>query len=350
MLNLEDVHEFIYENCENVTTSKHGLHFHARCPLCMDSQKSAIKKRFHIEYGDDNCKYHCFNCEQSGDFYTLYSILKGLDKTEAWKKYHNFNDVESIWKHHKPIPTEQKLPQQNCNWIKSFCLSVNDEPDGYIQSKYIDILRQFIDDRKISINVLIAYNGPFKDRIIIPIYDGDDIVYFQGRSIDGSDPKYLNPSIEKQDIIFNKDNFIDGPIFITEGILDAQSIGHNGTCCLGREITDDFLAKLYSYSDDLIIVLDNDQAGMDSLKKIFKESMYKNKLRYFLMPKYYKNMNDINKLDMSSDVDVDKFIIENSYSLWKAAIKLEMEMWRHETNGNWQGHYNSRRGEQHRVM
>jgi len=228
MLRLEDVYDFVYENCENVSTSKHGIHFHTKCPICMDSAKSNHKKRFHIEYTDDNCKYHCFNCNRSGDFYKFYSILKGIDKSAAWKKYHDFNDIKDIWKHHAPVVEQQiKTTSGNCNWILNDCLST--KPVGYIQSQYFKLLNEFVDHRKINVEVFIAYKGRYKNRIIIPVYDGTDIIYFQGRAVDGSEPKYLNPSVEKQSIIFNKDNFKAGPIFITEGILDAQSIGHNGT-------------------------------------------------------------------------------------------------------------------------
>ena len=334
MLELEDVRNFVYATCENVSTSKGGTHFHARCPLCMDSEKSKSKKRFHLEYTDDNCKYHCFNCDQKGDFYGLYSTLKSIDRDKVWKLYHNFNDIKSIWKHHQTeLIVEQPKQTDNFNWILSDCLTVNDVPDGYIQTKYLESLKQFIEHRKINIDVFVACRGIYQNRIIIPIYEGSDIVFFQARAVDGRQPKYLNSVTSKQDIIFNKDNFVkDDPIFVTEGVLDAQSIGNNGTTCLDREIIDDFIEKLFEYSDKLYIVLDNDQSGMESLRKLIKTSKYRNKLNYFLINRYYKQYKDINMLVMNTDIEVQQYIINNSYSMGKTAAKLMMEKWRNEDN------------------
>jgi len=214
----------------------------------------------------------------------------------------------------KPSIEEQK---ENFNWIKKDCIHVNDTVDGYINTLYHGILKKFIEDRRITTDIFIAYKGRFKDRIIIPIYEGGNIIYFQGRTINGNDIKYLNPVSDKQNIIFNKDNFIQNkPIFITEGIIDAMSISVNATTCLGKEISDEFLSKLYEYTDSIYIVLDNDEDGISSLKKIIETSKYNQKLNYFIMPFNFDNHVDINSIKMGNyDIDIENFIVENSYTI-----------------------------------
>jgi len=342
MLTINSVSDFVYENCDKVSVSKNGEHFHTRCPLCGDSSKSRSKKRFHIEYTDDNCKYHCFNCSETGDFYKLYSILKNVSRKQAWKEYHVYNSKQ-IKQHIKSEKIQSKKNTKdlqkiiNISWIKNNCLSTNDIPTGYIQQNYINILKKFISDRKISIPVFIAYRGRYKDRIIIPIYDGDDIVYFQGRTINNNDTKYLNPSIDKSLIVFNKGNFVKSePVFITEGILDAQSIGNNGTCCLGKSITDKFLDIIYKYTKDIYIVLDNDEDGKASLKSLMKTSKHRQNLKYFVMPYAFQHIKDINELLNTYDnININEFIIDNSYSLGNVISKLKWGEKINEIDDNW---------------
>jgi len=327
MLTINNVSDFVYENCDKISVSKNGEHFHTRCPLCGDSSKSKSKKRFHIEYTDDNCKYHCFNCDEAGDFYKLYSIIKGISRKQAWKEHHIYDSkqIKQFLKNDKPVLKKTVTALSTVSWIMDDCLSIEDTPTGYMQKKYITILKKFIDDRMIKIPVFISYKGRYKDRIIMPIYDGDDMIYFQGRTINGSDPKYLNPSIDKSLIVFNRDSFVKGqPIFITEGLLDAQSIGNNGTCCLGKNITDDFLDIIYKYTKDIYIVLDNDEDGKEALKKLLKTSKYSQKLKYFVMPYEYQHIKDINKYIVTySESDVVDFIQSNSYSLGNAISRLK---------------------------
>ena len=347
MLTIDNVSDFVYETCSKVSVSRNGTHFHARCPLCGDSKKSQSKKRFHIEYTDDNCRYNCFNCSRKGDFYGLYAEFKGMSRQEAWKKFHKYNSDQAKSRLNKKEHKDQpKISNDTTyfNWIKDDCLCINDKPNGYIQTKYYDVLKQFIDDRIINIVIYIAYKGKFKDRIIIPIYDGDDIVYFQGRTINDNDVKYLNPVADKQSIIFNKDNFIQGePIYITEGIIDAQSIGNNATCCLGKEISDEFLDTLYEYTDDVYIVLDNDEDGIKSLEKLMKTSKYNQKLYYFLMPLSFSGYKDINMIVVDhKNIDIVKFVTQNSHSIGKTVSRLKWRRRTNEVDENWHGHNNSR--------
>lgn len=348
MLTLTNVSTFVYENCNNVSTSKGGAHFHTRCPLCGDSKQSLSKKRFHIEFEDDNCKYNCFNCGRSGDFYGIYSEFKGMSRKEAWKKFHTYNSdsIKSMIKPKKIIEQPKTiLKSTNFNWILDDCISMDDNPHGYISTQYYNILKQFIIDRKIKIPIFIAYKGKFKDRIILPIYDGEDIIYFQGRTINGNDNKYFNPKVEKQNIIFNKNKFIKNkPIFITEGIIDAQSINNNTTCCLGKEINDDFLDILYTYTNDIYVVLDNDEDGIKSLKKLMERSKHNQKLNYFLMPLDFIEYKDINMIvvDKTNKIEIVEFIMTNSYSIGKTLSNLKWRDKLNEINKGWNRHNNSR--------
>lgn len=335
MLDLEFVSNFLYANLDKVSVkpNKNGREFIARCPLCGDSKKSLTKRRFHLKYENENkIVYICFNCHKTGSFIELYSILNGISISEAFKtlKKVKFDSIKQVLKKKKAEKVVSNNPNeivfQEFSDILKDCLSVNSIPDGIMQSKLLNCLKSFINDRKIdkSYPLYVAYRGYWKNRIIIPIYDNNNLVYFQGRAIFQSDNKYLNPKSEKKNIILNKNNFSrDKYIVICEGIFDALSIGPQGTICLGASIDDKFIKKVAEYTDvGIIIALDNDKTGKEQLLKTINESIYRNKLKYFIFPNKYNHIKDLNELKIEDEkINIYDFIVKNSYNNISAKLK-----------------------------
>lgn len=302
----------------------YGSSVHARCPFCGDSKISKMKKRFHFSYKNNNGIFHCFNCDVSGDFYTLYSMLTNISRQEAWRKFNSYNKKEILNKL-KPVTESTSVKiKENFNWILQDCFFVDTVPTGHLDKRYVDVLNKFIKKRHITIPVYICYKGKYKDRIIIPVFDKDDIVFFQGRSI-FKNPliKYLNPVGDKKAIIYNKDQLSKETVYITEGILDAQSI-KNGTCVMGKEISDEWLTLLIKEvsPEKICIVLDNDEAGKEAMSKIIKNSKYRKLLHYFVMPDEMGHIKDINSLQMEYPaMDINGFIDANTFPYWKICLK-----------------------------
>lgn len=322
MITLDVVSNFVYEICENVTTSKNGTHFLARCPICGDSKKSNRKRRFNLQYSNGQAYYHCFNCDESGTFLQLYSIRNGVTISQALKDLTTYDPDYLTQKlsDRKRKKVIEDIENDNFNHILEDCIDQYEVVDSIIQKSYQVTLQDFISTRCIPDNypLYIAYRGKYQGRIIIPIQDeNNDIIYFQGRASDKSMmPKYDNPTLQKGDVILNKPNFDrDKYIIITEGLLDAIVIGDQGTTCLGTYITDDFIKELFKLTDKgVIIALDNDDAGYKGVLKFIKESIFCNKVRYFMFPRKY-NYDDINKYVMeNSDSNVYQFVIDNTYS------------------------------------
>ena len=320
------VNDFVYEYCSNITYNNNK--WHCRCPLCGDSKKSITKKRFHISYNNGTPVYNCFNCNDGGSFISLYMRLKGLSYQEAYQELFKYDSNKIIKKLSKSTLIKQKSklkPIINYNHILDNCIKT--EQKGIIYNRYNKILQDFITSRKIphTIKLYICFTGYFKDRIIIPIYDeNDDIIFFQGRCIKPKqEPKYLMPNTEKSHIIYNKPNFDKNEsIIVTEGLIDAFMIGNQGTTCLGSSITDIFLDELYKLTDkDVVICLDNDEAGKVSLKKLLKESKYRNKLKFFVYPSQFQTHKDLNEIIVNNDINnVYQFVINNSYKAFKINI------------------------------
>lgn len=162
------------------------------------------------------------------------------------------------------------------------------------------------------------YNDYFKNRIIFPIYNFDNILIgFSGRTIDDNNIKYLNSKtnsiFNKKNIIYNfsnlKDNKINS-IFILEGLFDLMSLYQrcniNGVAFLGIDYNPNNILKIISYSRDIVLGLDNDKAGIDTtinllislLKnniypKILDYGKYKDINEYITNNKQFNNIKDI---------------------------------------------------------
>lgn len=332
MLSLDFVSQFVYENLSQVTTSQNGTHFHARCILCGDSKKSLSKKRFHLDFNDGNPIYHCFNCSESGSFLQLYSQLKGLSISQAKKDLYKFNPNNLIQQlsHRKSSKVIKEIEHTDHSYIIEDCVSEDRVIDSIVYKSWVNILSEFRESRYIpkQYDLFLAYKGNYKNRIIVPIYDEDgNMIYFQARKVPNTNvqPKYKNPTLKKGDIIFNKHLFKrDKSIIVTEGLIDAKMIGDQGTSCLGSEITNDFIKRLYSMTDEnVVIAFDNDEPGSEALNKFMKGNKYSKRVFYFLTPPEYKDCKDINScvVKRSSVEGIYEFVMKNSYS-YPAAYTL----------------------------
>jgi DNA primase len=126
-----------------------------------------------------------------------------------------------------------------------------------------------------------GYYDTFRHRIIFPIYDlKGDVVAFGGRSIDGTDPKYLN---SPETLIFNKRKVLyglykaknaikeSGYALFMEGYMDvitAHVYGiSNVIAPLGTAFTQEHGKLIKRFVEDVVLVFDSDQAGIKAAKK-----------------------------------------------------------------------------------
>lgn len=326
------ISEMLYDKCQNVITKPNK--WICRCPLCGDSTTKKNARRFYINYYQpyDTYMYKCYRCGESNNLYMLYSILYDVSYKEAKiflddAKY----DAKNIKNH---LNNVHDIPKEEVNNtldidLKNDCYDVDDSPDSLLGRSLVKKLKAFIKKRKIDNNLFIAHSGRYKSRIIIPVINDNKLEYFQGRSLYNEIlPKYLNPHVEKTNIIFNKNSIsFDRDIIVTEGLIDAMSIGLQCTSTLGADISDEKLEQLFNLTKHTVIVCtDNDDAGKKSISRIFEKSKYHKILKYFIMPKKFSHIKDINELLLSGyPHDMENFIIENSHSYFytKSFLKVK---------------------------
>src|SRR5207245_6636244 len=123
-----------------------------------------------------------------------------------------------------------------------------------------------------------GYYDRFRNRLMIPIHsETGALVGFGGRSLDGSDPKYLNsPESElfnKSRLLYNlhrsKDAMrrIDRAILV-EGYFDSIALDHAGVpgvvASMGTSLTTGQASLLRRYTTRVVIAYDGDDAGRNA--------------------------------------------------------------------------------------
>lgn len=157
---------------------------------------------------------------------------------------------------------------------------------NYLKSRGITdwIIKEF--------NIGYTTKGPFYNRIIIPSYDIEDkLNYFIARWFpkEYNKLKYINPTAEKQQIIFNENKINwDSTIYIVEGVTDHIVIP-NSIPLLGKIISDKLLEELHDKAQSLIvIVLDGD--AYEDAKILYKKLSFGDllgRIRICLPPEDY---------------------------------------------------------------
>lgn len=121
-----------------------------------------------------------------------------------------------------------------------------------------------------------GYYDRFRCRILFPIFDiSGRVIGFGGRSMDGSEPKYLN---SPESVLFKKSESLYGlsaakrwirdadEALIVEGYMDLLSLHQagvkNSVATLGTALTSGHLRLLKRFTGDIVTVFDADQAGV----------------------------------------------------------------------------------------
>lgn len=104
------------------------------------------------------------------------------------------------------------------------------------------------------------------DRVVMPVYNGTELVYWQARGFSADRPKYINPSIDRQKLVAKYGS--GGPaVVLTEDNLSAYKVGKvcEAWSLMGTTLTDSVLADLIGLGKPVLIMLDPDAGGTKGL-------------------------------------------------------------------------------------
>jgi len=123
-----------------------------------------------------------------------------------------------------------------------------------------------------DISVLGIYYCVRLQRVVIPIKDQRDaLVFWQARSFDPERPKYINPLVDKSNVI---PRFGTGKtIVLTEDILSAWKVGGVAPTIslLGTSLAQPLYARLLTERKPISIWLDPDAPGRKAANKIYQQ-------------------------------------------------------------------------------
>ncbi len=256
--------------------------------------------------------YHCFGCGNGGDAFTFLVRYENISFQESMRilakkagvtlKAHQSSPVQTGEKegllnlHREALSFYQQNLAKHANaraYLKGRGIEDTDQKKfslGYALNSWNGLLNYLArkghkPERVIKAGLAVqgakGVYDTFRDRIIFPIYDlKGDVTAFGGRSIDGSEPKYLN---SPETLIFHKSRTLygldrakdtvksTGHVLFMEGYLDVI-IAHiygftNAVAPLGTAVTPEHAKLIKRFTEEAVLAFDSDRAGINAAMK-----------------------------------------------------------------------------------
>lgn len=197
----------------------------------------------HKEAGFDA---HCWRCNEPGFIAHRVSLAQRIERLRQVR-----HAAESATASPElPAPQEwdpQKWPSYASVWLYKAGMSNDD----------IEALRFYYCERL--------------DRVVMPLYDGDRVLYWQARGFDKRLPKYINPMVDRSRLLFKAGT---GPVLVlTEDILSAYKVGRvtAAWALMGTSISDALLSMIAAQNKPIRIMLDPDAGGETGRRKALRK-------------------------------------------------------------------------------
>jgi len=251
--------------------SSNGINFDVRCPVCAPTD--ATKKKLSIR--TDTSANHCWVCGwKSRTIVPLIRKYGSQSQLEMYKEFFGATVPNDLVTGEKQLDQKIQLPSDfrllhKCNtsdpdvkavWRYLYSRGLTDKDAWYFKLGVSDELR-------------------WKRRIIMPSFDAEgNVNYFVARAIDkDKKPKYDNPEIDKNPIIFNEIN-IDWTkrLVLVEGAFDLTKCTENSTALLGSDLDErhEIFNRILLHNTPIALSLDGDMWDKKTPKIAKKLSEY----------------------------------------------------------------------------
>jgi DNA primase len=232
------------------------------CPVCAEEKgldHGDGKGNLEINYGKH--VYKCWSCGET--LGTQGPLGKLFDKhgTKAQKKLYNLIKPEELKKEELKRP-KLRLPEGYTTFKDSNPRFIpHIEAMRYLTSR--GITEEIIEKYKIGYTV----SGDFAYRIIVPSFNTEGALnYFVARAWVQNKMKYKNPTVPKDEIIFNE-GLIDWEkdVYLVEGAFDGFFL-ENSIVMLGKKMSKLLFENLYNRANGNVIICTDGDAWKDGLK------------------------------------------------------------------------------------
>jgi DNA primase len=243
-------------------------HYESKGQISFDCPVCAAEKG--LEQGDGkgnleiNYSKHVYKCWSCGETHGTQGPLGKLFDRHGSKKQKKVYDLIK--------PEELKLEdvkKPKLRMPEGYTTFADSNPrfiphiEAYRYLKSRGITDEIIEKFKIGYTV----TGDFAYRIIVPSYNSEGVLnYFIARAWVPNKMKYKNPTVPKDEIIFNE-GLIDWnkDIYICEGAFDSFFL-NNPLVMLGKKMSDLIFNTLYTKANGNIIICLDEDAWTDALK------------------------------------------------------------------------------------
>jgi transcription elongation factor Elf1 len=304
---------------------RNPLKVNLRCPICHDSQKSAKKARGWIT---ENTKtntlfYSCFNC---GAAHSFQNFLKMQDPL-LYKDYvsEKFLDNERSKPVSIPNPDKPIFDKNPLKSIKKISQLKHDHPAKiYIETRQIPSDQHYrlyyAPKFRTWINTIIPDKFPTftrdEPRLILPFFNEAGKCF--GVSARGFDPnglRYITIMFDDVPKIFGLDKVdFDKPYFVVEGALDSLFL-NNAVAMAGADGNVSGLENL----ENATFVFDAESRNAEIVKRM--EKLIRKGCKICIWPHNVPGK-DINEMWLNGKRDIERTIIENTFSGLEASLRL----------------------------
>lgn len=240
--------------------------------MCSPFDYSDADYRSSISYAK-NGAFNCFKTNQHGNFFKFVKLVKkfrSIDDTKIWLFKQSWF-VDSVIENLEDTAEYSKIeePQSNNSLIlpdyfEKFDKSYLDHQPYYNYLKQRNIREDVIDKLELYINPSMMHR-----RIVFPVYENQNLIFYTGRTIDDKKItlRWYSQALEGKDPVFflnpNSPTF-----FVFEGLFDCLRID-GGVCTFGAMVSEGKVRKILNQMPSkIVVVMDSDSTGINAQIKL----------------------------------------------------------------------------------
>ena len=223
--------------------------YYVLCKVCNDHGRKGKRAGFRFE--GEKTGYNCFNCGHAATYDPSKHIRISKNMKEVLDA---FQVPDSEWQ----MVALQNMGRDGIAASESKQVSIEPIaltlPDSFYllsEAAEDDVWAEIAKDHLENERGIDPDSYPFmmskrskdqqvqkwRGRLIIPIYKGDKLIYWQGRDLADRTQKYLSPPAERDRVLHGYNEIFretENPLYILEGWFDAFVVG--GVAILGNKI------------------------------------------------------------------------------------------------------------------
>ena len=298
---------------KKVSLKQKGREFSGLCPFHNEKTPS-------FTVNDQKGFYHCFGCGAHGDIISFTINTEGISFKEAVIKLANDHNIaipviKKVYSKDEDI--RQKKLDRQYGILEKICSFFQKQLHSYEGSKALeylkkrglkdvdiakfslgfapnsyDLLHKYLLDQGFSEDEILQSGvvgknssaklfDKFRARVIFPIFaKNSKVIAFGGRILGDGQPKYLNSPetdlFKKGSNLYNysfarKAIFAEKFAVVVEGYMDVLALSIQGieNCVapLGTALTNNQITELFRITNDIVIFLDGDKAGINAMNR-----------------------------------------------------------------------------------